>query len=212
VTDENPRTFWVAAQNRPGEWLTIDLERPYDIRAVQVNYADYRSNLYATDSTVYAQFRLQASLDGQRWVPIGDLTGERRDRPNAYIEMPGPARARFIRYEHVYVAAAHLAISDIRVFGTGSGRPPGTPSGLSVRRDADRRNAFVAWKPVPAATGYNVLWGIAPDKLYQTYQVFADGPDPLEIRALTADQDYCFAIEAFNENGVSPVSRIVHLP
>src|SRR5215213_9868559 len=24
VTDENPRTFWVARANRPGEWLTID--------------------------------------------------------------------------------------------------------------------------------------------------------------------------------------------
>jgi hypothetical protein len=64
---------------------------------------------------------------------------------------------------------------------------------------------------VPGAVGYNVLWGIAPGKLYQTYQVFADGPDPLEIRALTVEQGYCFAIEAFSENGVSPVSRVVCL-
>jgi hypothetical protein len=57
--------------------------------------------------------------------------------------------------------------------------------------------------------GYNVLWGIAADKPYQTYQVFSDGPNPLEIRALTVGQEYCFAIEAFDENGVSPVSRVV---
>jgi hypothetical protein len=144
-------------------------------------------------------------------LPIGDLSGERRDRPNAYIELPGPVRARFIRYEHGYVAAAHLAISDIRVFGTGTGRAPSTPSDLSVRRDADGRNAFVSWKRMAAAVGYNVLWGIAPDKLYQTYQVFADAPNPLEIRALTLDQDYFFAIEAFNENGVSAASRVVRL-
>ncbi len=212
VTDENPRTFWVAAQNRPGEWLTIDLMRPYDLRAVQVNYADYRSNLYATNSTVYTQFRLQASLDGASWRPIADLTHEKRDRPNAYVELPAPVRARYIRYEHEHVAAANLAISDIRVFGTGSGRPPETPSGLSVRRDADPRNAFVTWERVPRVVGYNVLWGIAEDKLYQTYQVFADGPNPLEIRALTVGQEYFFVIEAFNENGVSRVSRVVHIP
>jgi hypothetical protein len=59
---------------------------------------------------------------------------------------------------------------------------------------------------VRGAVGYNVLWGISPKKLYQTYQVFADRPQPLEIRALTVGQDYWFAIEAFDENGVSRVS------
>jgi hypothetical protein len=57
--------------------------------------------------------------------------------------------------------------------------------------------------------GYNILWGIAPTKLYQTYQVFADAPASLEIRALTVDQSYYFAIEAFDENGVSRVSAVV---
>src|SRR5258705_181292 len=27
VTDENPRTFWLANSNKAGEWLMIDLER-----------------------------------------------------------------------------------------------------------------------------------------------------------------------------------------
>lgn len=211
LTDENPRTFWVARQNRPGEWLTIDLKRPYDVRAVQVNYADYGSDLYVSDSIVYTQFRMSASLDGRSWRRIADLTHEKRDRPNAYIEIPEPVRARYIRYEHVYVAAANLAISDIRVFGTGSGHPPRTPSGLTVRRDADPRNAFVTWDPVPGAVGYNVLWGIDGEKLYQTYQVFADEPTPLAIRALTVGQEYDVAIEAFNENGVSKPSPVVHL-
>jgi len=61
VMDENPRTFWVAAQNRPSEWLTLDLGRAYDVRAIQVNYADYKSGLYGTDSTVVTQFRLRVS-------------------------------------------------------------------------------------------------------------------------------------------------------
>jgi xylan 1,4-beta-xylosidase len=33
----------------------------------------------------------------------------------------------------------------------------------------------------------------------------------LEIRALTAGQDYWFAVEAFDENGVSKVSEPVHV-
>jgi xylan 1,4-beta-xylosidase len=204
VTDENPRTFWVAAANRAGEWLTIDLERPCEVNAVQVNYTDYKANLYQSDTNVFTQFRLLESLDGRNWRVIADLRHEKRDRPNAYIELAKPVRARFIRYEHVYVRAPHLAISDIRVFGHGPGSSPSTPRNLKVRRDADPRNAFLSWEEVPGAIGYNVLWGIKPDKLYQAYQVFADQGTNLEIRALTAGQEYSFSIEAFNENGVSP--------
>ena len=39
--------------------------------------------------------------------------------------------------------------------------------------------------------------------VYQTYQVFADAGPALEIRALTVGQEYYFAIEAFDETGVS---------
>jgi hypothetical protein len=80
-----------------------------------------------------------------------------------------------------------------------------------VRRDADPRNAFIRWKPVPGAVGYNIRWGIGKDKLYQTYQVFADRGNGLELRALTVGQDYYLAIEAFNENGVSALSPVVHI-
>jgi hypothetical protein len=142
---------------------------------------------------------------------LADLTREKRDRPNAYIELPRPVRTRYIRYEHIYVASANLAIGDIRVFGNRDGDPPAMPAGPTVRRLADARNALVAWRPVKGAVGYNILWGIDPGKLYQTYQVFADRPGPLEIRALTVGQDYWFAIEAFDESGVSGPSRSVLL-
>jgi xylan 1,4-beta-xylosidase len=211
LTDEDPRTFWVAVANRPDEWVTIDLGREYDVRAVQVNYADYRSELYASDSTVYTRFRLRHSRDGRAWAPLADLSAESRDRPNAYIELPRAVRARFVRYEHGHVGARHLAISDVRVFGTAGGRPPRAPSHLAVRRDHDARNAVITWRPVPRVVGYNVRWGIAPDKLYETYQLFADRPPRLELRALTVGQDYFVAIEAFDENGVSAPSAPVHL-
>jgi hypothetical protein len=209
ITDENPRTFWLARQNRAGENLTIDLGTPYDVKAIQVNYADHKSGLFGTDSTVVTRFKLLASPDGTRWQTVADLSRERRDRPNAYVELARPTRARYVRYEHVHVGAAHLAISDIRVFGNGGGPRPAPPQGLSARRDRDERNATITWQAVPNAVGYNVRWGIAPTKLYQTYQRFADEGTTLELRALTVGQAYWVAIESFDENGVSALSARV---
>jgi hypothetical protein len=83
---------------------------------------------------------------------------------------------------------------------------------LNVRRDGDDpRNAFIHWQQVEGAVGYNILWGIQDDKLYQTYQVFADQRPAFELRALTLNQPYSLAIEAFNENGVSGVSSPVRI-
>ncbi|HET8655463.1 MAG TPA: family 43 glycosylhydrolase, partial [Longimicrobiaceae bacterium] len=212
VTDENPRTFWVAGRNRPGETITVDLERPYTVRALQVNFTDYESDIFATDSTVYTRFRVEGSLDGRSWVPMADLSHETRDRPNAYVELPEPVRARYVRYVHGYVASPNLAISDLRVFGNGSGGPPAAPKNLTARRESDARDAVIRWSPVRGAVGYNVRWGIAPDKLYETYQRWADQGDELELRALNVGQDYYFAVEAFDENGVSRLSPVVHVP
>jgi hypothetical protein len=103
----------------------------------------------------------------------------------------------------------NLAVSDIRVFGNGGGNTPETPKNLEAKRDTDERNAFIKWEKVEGAVGYNILWGIAPDKLYQTYQIWADEPSEKEIRALNVGVKYYFAIEAFNENGVSKVSEVL---
>jgi xylan 1,4-beta-xylosidase len=59
--------------------------------------------------------------------------------------------------------------------------------------------------------GYNVRWGIAPTKLYETYQRFADQGTALELRALTVGQAYWAAIESFDENGVSKLSSPVQV-
>lgn len=210
ITDENPRTFWVAKQNKEGESVIVDLQREQQVRAVQVNFTDYKSNIYdGFDQKIYTQFRIYTSRDGKQWDKVVDLTNEKRDRPNAYLELPNAVQARYIKYEHVYVASPNLAISDIRVFGNGDGKIPKTPLKFTAVRDNDTRNAFTKWQKVPGAVGYNILWGIAKDKLYQTYQVFADQPESLEIRALTKGVSYYFAVEAFNENGVSKVSEAI---
>lgn len=212
VTDENPRTFWLAATNSAGETLTIDLANLCEVRAVQVNFTDYKSGLFGSGAEVYTDFILRGSVDGKTWTTLADLSGKKRDRPNAYVELNEPAKIRYVRYEHVHVGSPNLAISDIRVFGKGAGEAPNTPPALDLRRDADARNVFIAWQDAPGAVGYNILWGIAPDKLYSTYQVWADQRPRLEIRSLTLGQKYYFAIESFNEAGVSKLSPPLELP
>jgi hypothetical protein len=209
VTDENPRTFWVARENRPGEWLIVDLGHAMELRAIQVNYADYESGLFGTDSTVVTRFRLRTSVDGRSWRTVADLARETRDRPNAYVELASPTRARYVRYEHIHVGAQHLAISDIRVFGNAGGPAPAAPTAVTAKRDRDERNALITWQPVPGAVGYNVRWGIAPTKLYETYQRFADQPTSLDLRALDVGQAYWVAVESFDENGVSTRSPVL---
>jgi xylan 1,4-beta-xylosidase len=210
TTDENPRTFWVAGQNKPGETLTLDLGAERDVRAVQVDYIDYQQTIYDSDSTVYTQFKILASTDNKKWTVVADLTKEpKRDRACAYVQLEKPARARYVRYEHVYVAGSHLAINAFRVFGNGLGKVPTTPATLTAKRQKDQRNADLSWSKVPGAVGYNIRWGIAPDKLYQNYQFWNDEPNTFELRALNVGVPYYFAIEAFDENGVSVLSKVV---
>jgi hypothetical protein len=212
ITDENPRTFWVANSNRSGESIIIDLEKIYSVKALQINFVDYKSDLFDNDSSrVYTQYKFYASVDSKVWNLIVDLCNSKQDRPNGYFELIEPIKARFIKYENAYMPTPNLAISDIRIFGNGSGPNPSVPKNLNVIRDKDRRNAFITWEPVSGAVGYNILWGITKDRLYQTYQVWADEKEELEIRALTVDQEYFFAIESFDENGVSNKSNVVHI-
>jgi hypothetical protein len=211
ATDENIRSFWVAASNRAGETLTVDLGGPRTVRAVQVNFADYKSGVTGDSPGIYTEFQLLHSTDGSHWAPLADTGAERRDRPNAYFELPAPVRTRFIRYRHGHVAAKTLAIADLRVFGDAGGRAPGSPAGVTARRSADPRNATIGWKAVPGAVGYNIRWGIRPDRLTLTYQRFADQGTQVELRSLTAGQQYFVAVEAFDENGVSPLTPVVRL-
>ena len=214
AVDENPRTFWVAGRNAEGETLTLDLGGMKRVHAVQVNYADHRSGVYAESPSIRTRFRILWSANGGDWRVFADLSDSNRDRPNAYVEGEAPVDARFIRYEHIESPGANLAIADLRVFGTTDGVRPETPS-IRVERGHDQRNATVSVTPVSGALGYNIRWGVAPDRLFQTWQVYFDDLREAdfrqEVRALNTGVDFWFAIEAFSPNGVSELSRPVRV-
>ena len=208
VTDENPRTFWVAGSNEAGQTLTVDLGARKTLRAVQVNFADYLSGRYRDAPDIYTEFTLESSPDGKRWQPLAttDLNGA-----------IGLMRIFSCPHQSVRATCAmctgtsaprHLAISDLRVFGDAGGSAPGTPENVKAVR-AERRMMTVSWRRVPGAVGYNVRWGVKPDRLNLCYQVFADRGASLDVRALSVGVEYHVTVEAFDENGVSALGKIV---
>ena len=202
VTDENLKTFWVAEKNDDKQWVEIDLEEVSDVYALQQNFFDYEeTGFWGRMPNLRQRYLVEASVDGARWRVLVDYRNSFRDAPHNYIELDQPIEARYIRYRHHYVPGKNLAMGDIRVFGLGRGKKPATVKGFTVVREADERNARISWKAVKGAQGYNVLWGVALDKLYSSWMVYGD--NSLDLRALTVGQKYYFAIEAFNENGIS---------
>ena len=202
VTDENLKTFWVAGKNDDKQWVEIDLEEVSDVYALQLNFFDYEeTGFWGRMPNLRQRYLVEASVDGARWRVLVDYRNSFRDAPHNYIELDQPIEARYIRYRHHYVPGKNLALGNIRVFGLGRGKKPATVKGFTVVREADERNVRISWKAVKGAQGYNVLWGVAPDKLYSSWMVYGD--NSLDLRALTVGQKYYFAIEAFNENGIS---------
>ena len=207
INDEEIRSYWVADRNKDDVFVEMDLQKPANIHAIQINFQDYRSTVFGRPDNLRQQFVIKTSVDGKTWTTAADYSENQRDMPHGYIELAQPVKARYVRYEHVDCSNKHLAISELRVFGLGTEDKPESPRNFSVKRQADRRNADVSWNKVEDATGYVLYWGITKDKLNNSVLMY-DKPG-YELRALTTDQAYYYQVEAFNENGISQRSEIL---
>jgi hypothetical protein len=201
ITDENVKTFWVAEKNNDQQTVEIDLLKPAKVFAIQVNYHDHKSGMYGKIPGLYHRYIIEGSEDGIAWKTLVNRKESYKDVPNDYVELTTPQRVRYIRYKNIHVPTPYLAIAGLRVFGKGEKQKPGRVSNLKINRYKDRRDAMITWKGQKNAQGYNILWGIAPDKLYNSWMVY--GKNQLELKSLGTDQTYYFSIEAFNENGIS---------
>ena len=209
LTDENPKSFWVASANNDQQWVKIEMLNPGKVYTFQLNYHDHESGIYTRTEGLRHRFTIEVSENGTDWQTVVDRSNSYKDSPNAYIVLNQPVNARFVRYNNIEVPGNNLALSEIRVFGLGFGKKPSAVKGFSVKREEDRRDATLSWNPVKGAQGYNIRWGIAPDKLYHSWQLYDD--TELLMRCLDKNTSYFFTIEAFNENGISeklPVQEI----
>ncbi|HKH60380.1 MAG TPA: family 43 glycosylhydrolase [Flavitalea sp.] len=207
IVDENAKTFWVAQKNDDQQWIEIDLVNPARVHAIQLNYHDYQSGMYGKIAGLYHRYTIEGSINGKDWTILVDKKNSYKDTPNDYVELATPSVARYVRYKNIHVPTPWLSISGLRVFGVGGGKSPAVVKNFSVARKTDRRDAIINWVNQANCQGYNVLWGVAPDKLYSSWMIY--DKNSLELKSLSVDQSYYFSIEAFNENGISERTKVV---
>jgi len=207
INDEEIRSYWVSESNNDSIYIEMDLLKPMNIKALQINFQDFNSTIFGRPDDIKQQFVIKSSLDGNTWNTILDYSKNQKDMPHAYLELEKAVDARYLRYEHVYCKNEYLAVSELRVFGKGKEKKPKTPSNFKVERQNDRRNANLTWNGVKGATGYVIYWGIEKDKLNLNAMMY-DKPN-YELRALNTDQSYFMQVESFNENGISDRSEII---
>jgi hypothetical protein len=203
ASDENIRTFWSASSGDAGEWIQMDLGDFKDVYALQINYYDHKADQFNRAMDLYHQYKIYHSPDGQNWELLVDKSDNGMDVPHDYIQLLKPVHTRFLKLENIHIAAGHFAVSDFRVFGNASGAKPETVQMFRVNRSkADSRNARITWRKSDDAYGYNIYYGIAPDKMYNCITVY--GENEYDFRGLDVETEYFFTVEALNESGISP--------
>ncbi len=207
LTDENPKTFWVAEANDDKQWITIELLNEGTVHAIQLNYHDHESGIYTRVEGLKHQFTIETSEDGKNWKTVVDRSKSEIDAPNAYLVLDNPVKAKYVRYNNIKVPGNNFAMSEVRVFGLGLGEAPNKVSNFKINREKDRRDISFSWNKVEGAQGYNIRWGIAPNKLYQSWQVYDTNTH--FMRCLDRDTPYYFTIEAYNENGISEQTETI---
>lgn len=218
AVDESIKTWWTAKGNK-GEWLKIDLGQPCRVHGVQVNFAEegvpvlqmppeecglpgpVGGRYVDSGKELRTRYLLEGSVDGESWMVLADMRQADTDRSHPYHVLPEDKTLRYIRLtceETPYNSA--LSISGLRVFGHGNGTLPTQVTDCSAAME-DPMTCRLTWSKVENATGYHVRFGIAPDKLYAGYQVY--GQEEACLTTLNAGKNYWYAIDTFNENGIT---------
>lgn len=211
AVDEDCRRWWSAGSDQPGEWLCVDLGRDCDVRAVQVNLADealavdFPADSYGDDRKTrhietrpqISHYTVETSLDGKVWTLREDVA---RECSNGYYEYADGIRARYVRVTGGELPYGQtLRVSGLRVFGDVEGDRPAQADAKAVRVDA--LDGKISWQHIENAQGCNVRYGIAPDKLYQSWLVY--DADEVTLSTLMAGQTYYVCVDSFNENGIT---------
>ncbi len=213
ATEENVRTWWQAATNDRSEWLTVDLGKAMTVHAVQVNFGDDHLDLpcpgpirpgsqarYIDEVDRRIQWKLERSLDGEIWFVIEDKTQATTDLPHDLIFREKGFGTRYLRLSDMAVPFEQKpCVSGLRVFGLDDGEKPQIPTFTATRHgDLDM---LVNIAPQADTLGYNILFGISPEKLYHSYMTLAAGET--RVGALIKDREYYVRVDAFNESGIA---------
>jgi xylan 1,4-beta-xylosidase len=210
AVDESIKTYWSAATGEKNEWIQTDLGTLSTVNAVQINYADQDAGFLGKQLDTYHQYKLWHSADGVKWSVLKDKSDNKTDVPHDYIELEKPVKARFIKLENIHMPTGKFAISGLRVFGNANLKAPKPVKDFAVlRTEKDKRSAWLKWHPIENAYAYNIYIGTAPDKLYNCIMVY--NTNEYWYKGMDKDKSYYFSIEAINESGVSPRTKVVNV-
>lgn len=212
IADEDIRTFWQAEDTDTAPWILLDLRNQCDIYCLQINFADVgceapknkifsyhgspnaRRDLMLADENY--EYSIEISNDSKDFYPLTNVSSP---NPHEFLTMSTPIKARYllVKLKHMPFGGK-FAVSGIRVFGASPVAKPDVITNFSVVRQSST-SAVASWSIVPGATGYNIRWGIAPDKLYSSVCLYST--NKYEMNFLNSNQKYYFMIEAFGEAG-----------
>ena len=213
AAEENVQSFWQAGTSEKDEWLMLDLSYPCTVNAVQINFADAHIDVpvpgkirpgtqarYIEEAELHTRWKLEYSENGRDWEVLEDKTAADTDLSHDLVVREEGITARYLRLSQMEVPYLQQpCISGFRVFGRGEGFAPAVPQFTAVRSgDLDMT---VTIEAQPDTTGFNVLFGSAPDKLYHSYMLFSAGDQ--RIGALIKGRAYYVRVDAFNENGIT---------
>lgn len=216
AADENVRTWWRAASNNPGQWLKTDLGGTYDVRAVQINFADDKMEIpvpgeirgfeqprYIEEKDYVTRWFLEGSLDGENWVMLEDKSRADTDLSHDLLIWEEGKQLRCLKLTILEVPyEQNPCISGFRVFGIGKEAAAAAPQFTAERLNDIDMEVNIGDS---GATGYNILWGHSPDKLYHSCMVFGTQK---RIGALVKGREYYVRVDAFNESGITKGSVI----
>lgn len=215
ITDESSRTYWAASVRRDGEWVKMDLEKVMDVRAVQLNFCDHdvrsllgipfnRFNVQEGDEVaVRHRWLLEGSVDGINWEVLCDKREAETDMIHDFIVFEEGKSVRYLRltsYETPFFG--NFAMTGFRVFGHEDGEKPAKAENVVIDRDKnDGCTVSISWDKAEGAVGYNVRWGIAPDKLYHSTLVYDD--NTLLMHCLNDGVPYFIQVDSFSGCGIT---------
>ncbi len=215
VTDENIHTWWKTSDLSVDNWIKVDLGKVYDVRAVQVNFAEDDlevefNEILTKASDVEARYTvrngsktrwtLEYSSDDLEYFTLEDKSNVDTDKTHELVLCEDGRQARYIKLNILEAAYNQtMAVSGVRVFGNGDGELPKAVESLKFTKQSDL-DVVVNWEDT-GATGYNVLWGISPEKLYHSYLVY--GVNEKTISAIVKGQRTYFRVDSFNEKGIT---------
>jgi xylan 1,4-beta-xylosidase len=201
AVDEEARTYWSAASGDEGEWLMVDLGKECSVEAIQLNFAEHNTNpdlVRGRDKLLYEQYTIETSVDGMTFDILVDKSNNLKDVPHDYIELAQSKAARYIKLVNKYTPGnGFFAVRDFRVFGNSAQATFTEVTNFTVdRSDADGRDATISWPVVEGADGYIVYYGIASDKLYNSYMVY--DAESISIHSLNHGVKYYFKVKSFD--------------